>query len=447
MYSSDVSVRKRSLVEQFYTNLKTLSAGAPAASVLNSRIPGSPFFTTVLAFVAMVSDAWDILLSLLKAYDPVDSEEDAAEQSLAFFELERKRPTSCEQVFTIFRTNAEAEQVVAVGATIQTLIAPSGVVRSYKLVEGFTFPAGVYVHRATFKAVDVGLATTITSPQAMETVSGLSGLSVAAGSFWMGQEDNPIGTVTDFPVWVISAAGSGSFTMIYSVQGIDLETIPEYRARCFARWSEMSTGSTAAAYEAWARNYISDSSDSPVAIARVTGNQVYDADVSTWIPGQRFDEINGQEYIVGVEVAIALRTGVAPSEDLLLAIGASMLPKMPQNDVLWLRGPNMVDMAAGAVAVTYKGPSSLLATVTAVVRSFFFYDEAYKGNIAFMGSQIDKADIIHAVKSIDPRVDNVKVTFTIPGKIDDGDIVLEPFDQLRLAANVGVADAVTVAVV
>lgn len=446
LYSSDVSVRKRTLVDQFYTNLKALSSGVDPKYILSSRIPGSPFFTTVLAFVAMVSDAWDILLSLLAAYDPVNSQEDAAEQSLAFFELERKQPASSEQIFSIFRTGSTAEQVVAVGATIQTMISPSGAVRSYKLVEGFTFPAGVYVHRAAFKAVDVGLATTITSPQAMDTVSGLpSGLFVAAGSF-MGDEADPIVGITDFPAWVINF--SADFTMFFNVQGVDLEMIADYRARCFSRWSEVSTGSTAGAYESWARNYISDvTGDSPVAIARVTGNQLFEESVGYAPTGQRFDMTDGQEYIMGVEVAIALRTGVAPTEDLLLAIGESMLPKMPQNDVLWLRGPNMVSMLSGAVAVTYKGPASLLATATAVVRSFFFYDEAYKDNIAFMGAEIDKADIIHAVKSIDSRVDNVKVTFTIAGKVVDGDIVLDPFDQLQLGSGVGVSDAVTVAVV
>ena len=47
---------------------------------------------------------------------------------------------------------------------------------------------------------------------------------------------------------------------------------------------------------------------------------------------------------------------------------------------------------------------------------------------------------------IDPaRIDDVKVTFVLAGKVDsDGDLVLDDFDQLVLAEGVAVEDAIAV---
>ena len=57
MFIADPTSRQNTLVNTFYDRLRTLSAGA--TNVLNSRIPGSAFFTMVQAFARMISDAWD----------------------------------------------------------------------------------------------------------------------------------------------------------------------------------------------------------------------------------------------------------------------------------------------------------------------------------------------------------------------------------------------------
>lgn len=93
MFSFDESIRKSEITDSFYARLKSLSVGA--VNVLTSRIPGDPFYTTVQAFVQMVSDAWGNLLSLLTVYDPNTTQVD---DSLGFFE--RPRLLACECTMT-----------------------------------------------------------------------------------------------------------------------------------------------------------------------------------------------------------------------------------------------------------------------------------------------------------------------------------------------------------
>jgi hypothetical protein len=55
------------------------------------------------------------------------------------------------------------------------------------------------------------------------------------------------------------------------------------------------------------------------------------------------------------------------------------------------------------------------------------------------------SDVIHAVKAIDPvRIDDVKVVFTVAGKVVNGDIVLAPMDQLVLGTGVTIDTAVSI---
>ena len=441
VFSFDEITRRSELLDTFYARLTTLSSGA--SNPLNSRIPGSPFFTTVQAFVRMVSDAWNNLLELLTVYDPNTT---TVEDSLSFFERPRLQPSTCTMSFTLIRPDATAAIIVPANAMIQTPPDLMGRTRSYKAVAGFTIPAGSYYGVGSFESTEASLAATLTAPQAMESVSGVSGLSVVAG-VWKGAA-NPFGGTapSSLASWV--ATNAASFTMSWQVQGRDLEGFEQWRARCFARWDEQSTGSTAAAYESWARSYASDDGDSPVSVARVTQNQVFDEAVSVAAPGQRIEIADGQEYIMGVEVAIALRSGAIPSNELLAEIGTSMLPLIPHTDVLWLRKPNRVNLIAGSVTVNFLGLASYLPQATQLVRSFFIYDEAYPGNLSSLGGTIHMADIIHAVKALDPvRIDDVKVTFVLVDKVDpDGNLVLDDFDQLVLGEGVSVEDAIAVTV-
>lgn len=436
MFIADPEARQTSLVNTFYDRLRTLSAGA--TKVLNSRIPGSPFFTMVQAFARMVSDAWDDLVQIVKAYSPLTA---TTEEPLAFFERPRFQPSECSMSFTLMRKTATDPFVVPAGATLQTMVDAAGRVRSYVLLEGFTIPAGAFYGTGTFKSVETGLATTLISPQPMDVISGASGFQAVAG-VWGGVDD-PLATWTSgsFDAWV--TANASSIRIVHAIQGRDLEDFEIWRARCFARWDELSAGATAAAYESWAASYTSPAGDSPVALAKVTQNQVFDNAVSRAAPGQRYEIADGQEYVMGVEVAIALRSGAIPSWELLEAIGASMLPKMPHTDVVWCRIPNQVEMGPGSVAITYKGPANLQAQVRAVVQAFFVYDEARPGSIQMLGAQVFKAELIHAVMLIDSRIENVKVVFTAPGKVNvDGDIILDAFDQLYMPTP---ATAITIA--
>ena len=438
MFSFDESIRKSELTDSFYARLKSLSVGA--VNVLTSRIPGDPFYTTVQAFVQMVSDAWGNLLSLLTVYDPNTTQ---VEDSLGFFERPRLLACECTMSFSIFRADATAALVVPLGATIQTPVDTLGRTRSFKLLTGFTIPAGVYVASALFQSNEKGLATTLISPQPMDAVSGLSGLLVASG-VWAGV-DNPFDGVapSGWASWVVSHATS--FTMSWAVQGRDDEDFEAWRARCFSRWDEQSTGSTASAYESWARSYTSPEGDSPVSMARVTENQVFASALCIAPAGQRVSFYDGQEYIMGVEVAIALRSGAIPSDDLLTSIGESMLPLKPHTDVLWLRKPTRVDLLANGVVVTFRGLASYMAQVRKVVESFFVLDDDLPGNMSSLGSTIHMSDVIHAVKAIDPvRIDDVKVVFTVAGKVVNGDIVLAPMDQLVLGTGVTIGTAVSI---
>ena len=107
MFSFDEITRRSELLDTFYARLTTLSAGT--SNPLNSRIPGSPFFTTVQAFVRMVSDAWNNLLELLTVYDPNTT---TVEDSLSFFERPRLQPSTCTMSFTLIRPDATAAIIV-----------------------------------------------------------------------------------------------------------------------------------------------------------------------------------------------------------------------------------------------------------------------------------------------------------------------------------------------
>lgn len=431
MFIADPTSRQNTLVNTFYDRLRTLSAGA--TNVLNSRIPGSAFFTMVQAFARMISDAWDDLVQILTAYNPLTAVGAAQDQALAFFERPRLLACECSMSFTVMRKVATEALVVPAGATLQTKMDATGRVRSYTLLEGFTIPIGEFYGVGTFKSVEVGLVTTLVSPQEMQVISGVSGAYVVAG-VWGGVDD-PLATwlTGAFDAWI--TANGDDFRMVYAVQGRDDEEDEVWRARCFARWDELAVGATAAAYESWAMSYLSAEGDSPVSFAKVTENQLFDSAVSTAAPGQRYDIQDGQLYVMGVEVAIALRSGAIPSPELLVAIGASMLPKMPHTDVVWCRVPNQVPMGTASVAIAYKGPSNLMAQIRAVAQAFFVYDDARPTSIQSLGAQVFKAELIHAIMSIDTRIENVKVVFDVSGKINsDGDLILDAFDQLYMAS-------------
>jgi hypothetical protein len=86
-----------------------------------------------------------------------------------------------------------------------------------------------------------------------------------------------------------------------------------------------------------------------------------------------------------------------------------------------------------------------MAQVRKVVESFFVLDDDLPGNMSSLGSTIHMSDVIHAVKAIDPvRIDDVKVVFTVAGKVVNGDIVLAPMDQLVLGTGVTIDTAVSI---
>lgn len=426
----DATERKETLVNQFFTRLKSLG------SKLNCRLEGDPFFTLVKAWAWMLSDAWDDLLAVLNAYSPLTGSGAALRETLGFFELEPLLAKSSQQTFTIFRKDATATKTIPTGAAIQTKQSVLGRVRTYKLkTEGLTMAVGQYFAELTFEAVETGLVTSITTPQEMEVVSSIAGCYVAAGSY-RGVATNPLSAMTGtFSDWL--ADNVADVRIVFLVEGRDDETDDEYRARCFARWDEQAAGATAASYESWAKNYVDPvTGDSPVVDAKVTTNQVFNSTVSVG-PTQRASGgplSNGQEYVMAVEIAIALRSGVPPTEEIRLAIATDMLPKMPHTDIVWLRGPNIVTLGAGSVAITYKGPASREEEVRVVAQSFFVLDDAYPDNYQGLGAEIYKAELIHAIKQIDPLIENVKVIFTAAGKVDsDGDLILDDFDQCYMA--------------
>ena len=429
MFEPDVQTRRTNLLNTFYERLRTLSIGS--TEPLNSRIPGSAFYTMVQAFVRMLSDAWDDIVQIASIYNPLTAVSGALEQVLSFFKRPRILASQCSMTFTLFRRTATEEVVIPAGAVIQAVMDVSGKVRSYKLLEGFTMPVGALYAAATFQSIEKGLVTTLTSPQQMEVVSGFSGIYVSAGS-WTGVADPLASWSTgSFGSWVTENASD--FAMVYLVQGRDNEDDDVWRERCFARWDEISSGATAGAYESWAISYTSDAGDSPVAVARVTENQVFDAASCTAPPGQRYIPADGIFYPMAVELAVGLRSGAAPDSTLLSAIGSSMRLKMPHTDIVWLRGPNIIQMLSDSVVVTFLGPAVFQAQVRDVVQSFFSLDDARPGNLQGLGASVYKAELIHAVKLIDASIENVKVVFDVSGKVSpDGDILLEPFDQLQM---------------
>lgn len=440
LFIADPEQRKTSLVNQFFVRLKSLG------SRLNSRLEGDPFFTLVKAWAYMVSDTWDDFMLTLRAYSPTRGTGAALEETLGFFDLTRLQATASQQVFTVLRVDTSATFTVPTGSTIQTLQSPLGKVRTYKLLrDGLTMAIGQAYAEFVFESVETGLATSITTPQEMEIVSGISGAYVVAGSY-RGGAPAPLSTMTGtFGEWITDNAED--IAIVFAVEGRDAETDDEFRARCFSRWDEQAGGATASSYEAWAKNYVDPiTGDSPVVDAKVTTNQVFNSSISVGPPQRAAGGalVNGREYVMAVEIAIALRSGVAPAPEIRLAIAADMLPKMPHTDVVWLRGPNIVSLGAGSVAITYKGPASREADVRRLAQSFFVLDEDYADNYQGLGAEIYKAELIHAIKQIDPLIENVKVVFTAPGKVDsDGDLIFADFDQCYMA-NPATAIVVTI---
>jgi len=435
----NVDERRDSISQSIYSRLSSLG------SKLNSRIPGGPLSTLISAFVQILSDAWEDLLGLLADYSPLTATGAAQKQVLGFFGFTPFEAKASRQRFAIFRSTAAIPFVVSTGATIQTQQLPSGKIYTYKLVgDGFTIPAGEYFVNADFECVQTGLATTLIGPQPMDIVSGFAGAYVSAGSY-IGSL-NPLATMNaTFGQWV--SGNAVNFEMDVTIQGRDAETDAEFFDRCVSRWSEQSTGSTAKAYESWIEGFVSADGSTPVLRARVTDNQIFDPSVSTWPSTQRpTTPAAAQEFIMGVEVAVALRSGLAPTPSFFQELGVYMLPLIPHTDKVWFRPPNMLAMGSGSVSITMKGGASYAAMAKEIARSFFVYDEALKNNYSGLGETIYKSDLIHAIRSLSPAILDVKVVFTPPSTANldvDGNLALDYFDQVSMPSP---DEAITVAV-
>ena len=425
----DSDERIASLTKSFYARMLSLG------SKVNSQIAGGPFATIVAACAQIISDAWDDLIGLLSSYNPNTSTGVAQKQVLGFFELEPIAASVCRQKFTILRKDAASPLVVSSDATIQTQRLPSGEIYTHKMLDaGFTMAADTFFAVAEFESVQVGAATTITYAQPMDVVSGVSGVQVVAGSY-EGSDTNPLSTMTGtIGAWV--TANSDKFVMRVTKQGRDAETDTEFYDRCVARWSEQSTGSTASAYESWVEGFVSSTGSTPVLRARVTENQVFNPAVSTWPAGQLpAAPTASQEFVMGVEVAVALRSGLAATPAFFQELGAYMLSLIPQTDKVWFRPPSMVTLGPGSVTITMRGGGSYSDLAYEVARSFFIFDEAYPKNYSGLGDTVYKSDLVFAIRSLSTSIEDVKVVFspTDASKLDaDGNLKLAEFDQVSM---------------
>lgn len=428
MFEMDRDTRDSWLQKLFYARLSALG------SSLNSKVTGGPLLTLILAFVWAISDAVDEVLALLLLFNPSTATGPAADQALAFFERPRLLAVESEQVFTILRADAASPLVVSDGATIQCAMLQSGKTFTYTVQpgEGVTIPAGTFYAKVVFKSAEKGLATALIAPQSMDQISGFSATCFVVAGAWDDSSSNPLSTMTDtFDAWLTT--NLTHFGMSFRVQGRDDESDDAWRARCFARWDELSTGSTAAAYESWARSYVDPASgNAPVALAKVTQNQVFHS-ASCYDPVLQ-PLIDGQEYIMGVEVAVAFQEGAIPAPADLTAIADYLLPQIPQTDKVWVRGPNQVVAGAGTCVLTVRGSSALQSDIHDLVASFFVYDATRPANYQGLGATIYQSEVIQAVKNLSAEILDVKVAFTLAGKVVSGDIVLDPFDQIQMAS-------------
>lgn len=428
MFEMNRDNRDNWLIQLFYSRMASLG------SLLNSRINGGPFPTLIRAFVGILSDAVEECISLFSMYSPNTTSGVAAAQVLGFFERPQLLAVETEQVFTVIRPVATGPFLLPAGASIQTGMLQSGKAYSFSIqaADATTLADGVYYAKVVFKSAEKGLATAVTTPQVMQQISGFPGPCYVLAGSWDDSAVNPlvdIGTST-IDEWL--AAHLSHFGISYRVQGRDDEDVDTWRARCFARWDEQSTGATAGAYESWARSYLDPvTGNAPVALARVTKNQVFHAASCSAPVDQPL--IDGQEYVMGVEVAIALAAGAIPAPADRLAVANALFPLKAQTDKVWVRGPNPVPAGPGTCTILLRAPTSFQAQVHEVAASFFVYSATYPDNYQGLGSTIYQSELIQALKNLSSLIEDVKVTFTLSGKVVDGDIVLDAYDQIQMA--------------
>ena len=430
MFEMSRTARDTYLEKLFYQRLGFLG------SVLNSRVMGGPLPTMIRAFLSILSDAIEEIKSLFLAYDVINGTGAAADQARGFFKRPRLLAARSEQVFTVLRKTASTPLVVPIDATVQTGVLQSGKAYSYSIESGddTTLPIGTFYELVTFSSIETGAVTAISTIQELQLVSGLSDCFVVSGA-WDKSSADPLSTfdpaTQTFDAWLI--ANQDHFTSMFRLQGRDDETDEAHLARCLARWDEQAAGATSASYEGMTLNYTDPvSGNAPVALAKVTLNQVFNSAISKAPALQPL--INGQEYVMGVEIAVAFRDGIFPAPADLQKIADSLLPKKAHTDRIWLRGPNLVSAGAGTCTVTVRGPASLQPALHKLVASFFVYDTDYIANYQGLGSTIYMSEIVTAVKNFSTEILDAKVAFVLAGKVSaGGDIVLDAFDQIDMS--------------
>ena len=435
MVELDRTARDTQFFNRFYFRLGLL--GSP----LNSRVRGGALASLVSAFIAMVSDAIEDVKELFIQTNPATSTNpDLQDQALGFFERPRYRSTPCEQAFTLLRPLASsgAGLIVPLDAAIQTSVQQDGKVRSYTLFQesdAGTIEIGETHKTFYFKATESGTLGVIAAAQLMEIASGFAGPYVVAGR-WTGGADplSTLGTTGNETIekWLINNAPN--FEQVYRVVGRDEEGNEEFYARCVSRWSEQSTGSTAAAYESWARSYVDPATGSaPFASARVTGNQQYLGGISVAPEDQL--TLSGTTYFMGVEVAVSLASGATPATSLLRDLADYLFLKKPHTDKVWVRPPDTVNVAAGSILceISYQGPASFQEQIHALALSFFRFSVDAPLNYRGLGSTIYISDLVYAIRSLSSDIVDAHVVFTLPGKIDAlGNIDLLPYEQINV---------------
>lgn len=434
MLELDRTVRDTKLFNLFYARLQLLGSN------LNSRVRGGPLFTIVSALVAMVSDAMEEVSELYRRLNPATTSGDIQDDVLGFFERPRYEATACEQTFTLLRKAVDAALpvVVPLGAAIQTSVQQDGQVRSYTIsatADAATMGIGQWILPLVFKASDPGALSVISSAQLMEIASGFSGVYVFSGR-WIGVSGDPLLTLGDVGTetiekWLI--ANAQNFEQNYRVMGRDKESDSDHYQRCLERWSEQSAGSTAAAYESWAKNYVDPVTGSaPFAAAKVTNNQTFSSGVATDPVLQPLQ--NAFTYFMGVEVAVALTSGTFPSPTQRQALADYLFTMKPHTDKVWVRGPNPVLVISTdpvLCAVTYKGPAAMQTQIFDLVLSFFLYDSTRESNYRGLGGVIYKSDLVYAIRALSTEIYDVHIEFNLAGKLDaQGDIKLVEFDQI-----------------